>query len=125
MESRKIKSKKQQAVQGFNKAYQKLEAEMLQLVIEVNHHAQTQPKDKRLPGTLTIRKVTLIGSRLKGTARPDSDLDVLLEYEGSMSEEDAFFRFLFHKKPGDMEVNKIRIDVTPVKRGHRWPAYLN
>uniref|UniRef100_A0A7C4AH66 Nucleotidyltransferase n=1 Tax=Fundidesulfovibrio putealis TaxID=270496 RepID=A0A7C4AH66_9BACT len=28
-----------------------------------------------------IRKLALFGSRLKGTARPDSDLDLLVEFE--------------------------------------------
>ena len=28
-----------------------------------------------------IRKLSLFGSRLKGTARPDSDVDLLVEFE--------------------------------------------
>lgn len=112
-------------VQGFKQPREKLEAQILEMVTKVNCHAQAQPEKDRLPGTLAIKKVILIGSRIKGTARPDSDLDVLLEYEGSMREEDAFFRFLFHKKPGDLQMNRIRVDVTPIKCGRRWPAYLN
>lgn len=32
-----------------------------------------------------IRKMSLFGSRLKGTARPDSDIDLLVEFEPGAS----------------------------------------
>jgi hypothetical protein len=32
-----------------------------------------------------IRKLSLFGSRLKGTARPDSDIDLLVEFEPGAS----------------------------------------
>jgi len=37
-----------------------------------------------------MTKMCVVGSRLKGTHRPDSDLDIALAYKGSLSEDDCF-----------------------------------
>lgn len=37
-----------------------------------------------------MTKMCIVGSRLKGTHSPDSDLDIAIEYKGSLSEDDCF-----------------------------------
>jgi uncharacterized protein len=46
-----------------------------------------------------IRRLALFGSRLKGTARPDSDVDLLVEFEEG-------------KKPGLLGISVIEIELS-------------
>ena len=62
---------------------------------------------------VTIKGMALHGSRLRGDAREDSDLDVVVEYEGDMSE-DGLFNIL-NDEP--MEIEGVRVDVNPITRG--------
>lgn len=60
--------------------------------------------------------VFLHGSRLRGTARPDSDLDAVVFYSGS-AREDALFDALNDPDAPDgrLEVDGIAVDVNPMR----------
>jgi len=63
-----------------------------------------------------IRKLSLFGSRMKGTARPDSDFDLLVE-------------FLADARPTYFDLAKIEIELSTLLGGHkvdlRTPAELS
>ena len=63
-----------------------------------------------------IRKLSLFGSRLKGTARPDSDVDLLVE-------------FLPDAQPTYFDLANIEIELSALLGGHkvdlRTPAELS
>lgn len=58
-----------------------------------------------------IKEITVIGSRSRGEAREDSDLDILLEYAGSDFPEDALFN-IFNYEP--LEIDGIKVDINPI-----------
>ena len=62
---------------------------------------------------VTIKGLALHGSRMRGDARADSDLDVVMEYEGDISE-DGLFNIL---NEAGMKINGIPIDVNPITKG--------
>ena len=69
------------------------------------------------PGEFTVKSITPIGSRTNGTSLPDSDLDVLVEYEGTMREDDAF-NMLHADNPlgeGVLEIEGIKVDINPIR----------
>lgn len=72
---------------------------------------------------ISIVDVKVIGSRADGYARPDSDLDVLVEYEGDDFREDALFDILHEE---EHEYAGISIDFNPLSRqeGHSIKEYL-
>ena len=53
-----------------------------------------------------IRKLSLFGSELKGSARPDSDIDLLVEFEGSA-------------RPSLFDMAQIEIDLSELLGGRR------
>ena len=57
----------------------------------------------------------VIGSRTNGTAKDDSDLDVLLEYKGDMSE-DGLFNIL-NDAENRLEIEGIPVDINPITEG--------
>lgn len=59
------------------------------------------PDVARLCAERGIRRLALFGSRLKGTARPDSDVDLLVEFEPG-------------RVPGLIELSRIEIDLGQV-----------
>ena len=59
-----------------------------------------------------VKNITIIGSRTRNQARPDSDLDVLVEYEGTMREDDAFNAL--HYEP--IYVEDIPVDINPIRK---------
>ena len=63
-----------------------------------------------------IRKLSLFGSVLKGTARPDSDIDLLVEFEDSA-------------KPSLLDMAQIEIELSEMLGGQkvdlRTPAELS
>lgn len=59
-----------------------------------------------------VNDLEIHGSRGRGTARPDSDLDVVVEYEGSLREDDAF-NFL-NEDP--LIYNGIKVDGNPIRK---------
>ena len=57
--------------------------------------------------------VKVIGSRIRGEERPDSDLDVLIEFKGDASE-DAIFNALHFD---EMTINGVKVDINPITAG--------
>lgn len=62
---------------------------------------------------VTIKGMALHGSRMRGDARADSDLDVVVEYEGNISE-DGLFNIL-NGEP--MYFDGVKVDINPITRG--------
>lgn len=62
---------------------------------------------------VTLKGMALHGSRMRGDAREDSDLDVVVEYSGDMREDDLFN--LLHDAP--MEIDGVTVDINPIKEG--------
>ncbi len=62
---------------------------------------------------VNIKGVKLIGSRIAGSPRVDSDLDLLVEFEGDYSE-DALFNILNEEA---FDINGIKLDINPIKEG--------
>ena len=56
--------------------------------------------------THRIRRLSVFGSTLKGTARPDSDLDLLVEFEP-------------HAKPGLIGMARIEIELASLLDGRK------
>ena len=53
-----------------------------------------------------IRKLSLFGSQLKGTARPDSDIDLLVEFEPD-------------RIPGLIEMAGMELELTDLMKGRK------
>jgi len=60
-----------------------------------------------------VENITVIGSRSRNEAKPDSDLDILLEYSNKEWKEDAVFNVL-HDKAYHLEIEGIRVDINPI-----------
>lgn len=69
--------------------------------------------DNDLSDIVTIKGLALHGSRMRGDAREDSDIDVVVEYEGDISE-DGLFNIL---SDADLAVNGIPVDINPITKG--------
>ena len=67
-------------------------------------------EDAGLSDDITIKNITVVGSRSRGEAHEGSDLDILVEYEGDFRE-DALFDIL-HEEALDLE--GITIDINPI-----------
>lgn len=84
---------------------------------ELKEDIQADILEKLIVGTDMAEDIKVIngleihGSRGRGTARPDSDLDVVMEYEGE-AKEDAIFNIL-NEDP--MYFDGIKIDVNPIR----------
>lgn len=62
--------------------------------------------------------VKVIGSRTRGEEREDSDIDVLVEYEGSESEDGMFNIISDWLADNDADtINGVHLDVNPITRG--------
>ena len=61
---------------------------------------------------ITIDDIAIHGSRARGTAKPHSDLDVVVAYSGDLREDDFFN--LLHEEPH--EINGITIDFNPIRK---------
>lgn len=59
---------------------------------------------------VTIKDTAIHGSRGRGTARPDSDLDIVVEYEGDIREDDLFS--ILNEEP--MYIDDIQVDINPI-----------
>jgi predicted nucleotidyltransferase len=68
--------------------------------------------DLESDGDFRVKNITIIGSRTRGTAKKNSDLDVLVEYEGSMREDDAFNAL--HYDP--IYIEDIPVDINPIRK---------
>lgn len=85
-----------------------------EILEDVRAFIEEQLEDAGIEG-VTIKGMALHGSRMRGDARPDSDLDVVVEYEGDISE-DAFFNLVNY----DLDFrgpNGIIIDINPITEG--------
>lgn len=84
---------------------------------ELKELIQADIMEKLIVGTDMAEDIKVVngleihGSRGRGTARPDSDLDVVMEYEGE-AKEDAIFNIL-NEDP--MYFDGIKIDVNPIR----------
>lgn len=61
-------------------------------------------------GDVNIKGIALNGSRLRGDSRNDSDLDVVVEYDGDMTE-DGFFNAV-NEDP--LVIDGIKVDINPI-----------
>lgn len=61
--------------------------------------------------------IKVIGSRVKGNASIDSDLDVLVEYEGNAREDNLFNLFNGGDVHEQLYIEGIRVDINPITRG--------
>lgn len=59
---------------------------------------------------VNIKDIAIHGSRGRGTARPDSDLDVVVEYKGDVRE-DTLFDILNEEH---LEIDGIQVDINPI-----------
>lgn len=85
-----------------------------EILADVRAFIEQQLADAGIEG-VTIKGMALHGSRMRGDARADSDLDVVVEYEGDISE-DAFFNLVNY----DLNFrgpNGVIIDINPITRG--------
>ena len=57
-----------------------------------------------------IIDIELYGSRIKESARKDSDLDILLEYKGNIREDDLFN--ILNDDP--LYIDDIKVDINPI-----------
>ena len=60
---------------------------------------------------ISIKEITVIGSRSRGEAHEGSDLDILVEYEGDGVREDAMFDAL---NEAPLEIEGIKVDINPI-----------
>ena len=64
-----------------------------------------------------IKKMAVVGSRAKGAHTKESDIDVLVEYEGTMEEDHAFNWLNGGLDPQDeLKIHGIHIDINPIKK---------
>lgn len=60
---------------------------------------------------IKLTDIKLHGSRLRGQAREDSDLDAVVEYDGDIREDD-FFNIL---NDDPLYIDSIKVDINPIK----------
>lgn len=70
----------------------------MQAIVAAKGSRLDNPAVARLCAASGIRRLALFGSRLKGTARPDSDVDLLVEFDPG-------------RVPGLIELSRIEIEL--------------
>lgn len=88
------------------------EEELIQIVKEKTDEVEVDLRDLNGEWHFRVKQITLIGSRTRAAARDDSDLDVLVEYEGDMKEDTVFN--ILHEDP--LYVDGILIDINPIRK---------
>ena len=68
-------------------------------------------EEQGLSEDVEVVSIEVIGSRLRGEAKEDSDLDILLYYKGDIKE-DTMFNAL---NPNDITINGISVDINPIR----------
>lgn len=61
---------------------------------------------------IKLTDIRLHGSRLRGQARDDSDLDAVVEYDGDIREDD-FFSILNDEDP--LYIDDVKVDINPIQ----------
>lgn len=61
---------------------------------------------------VSIKGIEIHGSRNRGTARADSDLDVVFEYEGDIREDDFFT--MLHDDDEPMYIESVEVDINSI-----------
>ncbi len=86
---------------------------------EVMAHIQDAIKDAELENIIKVTDIAIHGSRSRGMEKRmnESDLDILIEYEGDYPE-DGFFNVLHDFKP-DYCLYGVEIDFNPINRAER------
>ena len=79
----------------------------------VRNYVENQVADLGVDAEIVDMKI--IGSRTTGTAKSDSDLDVLVEYNGNEREDDFFNLLADADEP--LFINGIKVDINPITRG--------
>ena len=80
---------------------------------EINSMARSYIQEKLEENGIydvTIKGLELTGSRKSGTARVDSDLDVVVEFEGDIREDDLFD--ILNEDP--MYIDDVQVDINPI-----------
>ena len=80
----------------------------------VREHFETVLEGSDIDAEIVAVKV--IGSRVNGNSDDDSDLDVLLEFKGDISE-DGLFNILNDDKDGRLYIEGIPVDINPITEG--------
>ena len=74
-----------------------------------NDYIQQKLEDNDLYD-VTIKDTAIHGSRGRGTARADSDLDIVVEFEGDIREDDLFSIL----NEDNLEIDGIKVDINPI-----------
>ncbi len=80
----------------------------------VREHFETMLEDSGIDAEIVDMKV--IGSRVNGNSGEGSDLDVLLEFKGNISE-DGLFNILNDEDEGRLYIEGIPVDINPITEG--------
>lgn len=84
-----------------------------ELRVIVDEHVRSAIADADMDAEIT--GIRFIGSRTTGTARADSDLDVLVEYQGT-AREDSLFNVL-NDEDNRLVIDGITVDINPITPG--------
>jgi predicted nucleotidyltransferase len=95
-----------------NESIQGLEGYSEEEIIQQVRLKTEQVESDLGPGDFRVKQITIIGSRTRSEARPDSDLDVLVEYEGRLKEY-AVFNIL-NEDP--LYIEDIPVDINPIRK---------
>ena len=63
---------------------------------------------------IDIKDIEIHGSRKRGTAKTNSDLDVVIQYDGDIREDD-FFNMLNDNGDDNLYIDGIRVDINPIQ----------
>jgi len=90
-------------------------SEIVEIILEQVHERLADANV--MEDEVSVLDAVIVGSRGRGTARDDSDLDVVLAYEGTMREDDLF-NILNDPdyENGKISVEGFDVDVNPVRK---------
>ena len=101
-----IQNRSIQGLEGYT------EEEIIQLVKNKTDEAEANLRDLNGVWHFKVKQISVIGSRTRSAARPDSDLDVLVEYEGDMKEYTVFN--ILNEDP--LYIEDIPVDINPIRK---------